>query len=56
MWEWLKDRLLSIKSTGQSVLTKRCARVVYASALGLAAFVMPVLLSQPAPDLAYKAF
>jgi hypothetical protein len=30
--------------------------MVYASALGLVAFVVVVLLSQPAPDIVYKAF
>jgi hypothetical protein len=29
---------------------------VYASALGLTAFVTIVLLNQPAPDIVYKAF
>jgi hypothetical protein len=39
-----------------AVPTSRYARVVYASALGLAALVMTVLLNQPAPDIVYKAF
>jgi hypothetical protein len=38
------------------VLTSRYARVVYATALGLVAFVMTVLLSQPAPGIVYQAF
>jgi hypothetical protein len=38
------------------VLTSRYARVVYASALGLAALVITVLLNQPAPGIVYKAF
>lgn len=36
--------------------TSRYARVVNASALGLAASVMTVLLNQPAPVIVYKAF
>jgi len=30
--------------------------VAYASALGLVAFVVTILLAQPAPDIVYKAF
>jgi D-alanyl-lipoteichoic acid acyltransferase DltB (MBOAT superfamily) len=55
-WEWLRVALLSIKTAEGPVLTSRYARVVYASALGLAALVMTVLLNQPAPDIVYKAF
>ncbi|MDR3775305.1 MAG: MBOAT family O-acyltransferase [Terracidiphilus sp.] len=55
-WDWLRDVLLSIKTSEGSLLTSRYARVVYASALGLAALVMTVLLNQPAPDIVYKAF
>ena len=55
-WEYLRLALLSITIDGQQVLTSRYARVVYASALGFAALVMTVLLSQPAPDIVYKAF
>jgi|HubBroStandDraft_6_1064221.scaffolds.fasta_scaffold08948_1 D-alanyl-lipoteichoic acid acyltransferase DltB (MBOAT superfamily) len=56
VWEWMRAALLSIKTTEGPVLTSRDARVVYASALGLAALVMNVLLNQPAPDIVYKAF
>jgi len=56
LWEWLRAALLAIKTTEGPVLTSRYALVVYASALGLTAFVMAVLLSQPAPDIVYKAF
>jgi D-alanyl-lipoteichoic acid acyltransferase DltB (MBOAT superfamily) len=55
-WEWLRAALLSIKTSEGPVLTSRYARVVYASALGLAAFVITILLNQPAPDIVYKAF
>jgi alginate O-acetyltransferase complex protein AlgI len=55
-WEWLRAALLSIRTSEGPVLTSRYARVVYASALGLAAVVMTVLLNQPAPDIVYKAF
>ena len=56
LWEALRAALLSIKTAEGPVLTSRYARVVYASALGLAAVVMTVLLNQPAPDIVYKAF
>jgi D-alanyl-lipoteichoic acid acyltransferase DltB (MBOAT superfamily) len=55
-WEWLRAALLSIKTSEGPVLTSRYARVVFASALGLAAFVITVLLNQPAPGIVYKAF
>ena len=56
LWEFARARLLSITAFGAPVFTSRYARVVYASALGLGAFVMTVLLNQPAPDIVYKAF
>lgn len=55
-WEWLRAALLSITISDEPVLASRYARVVYASALGLAAFVVTVLLNQPAPGIVYKAF
>jgi hypothetical protein len=55
-WEWLRAALLSIKTSAGPVLLSRYARVVYASALGLAALIMTVLLNQPVPDIVYKAF
>jgi len=56
LWEWLRAALLSIRTAGGPVLTSRYARTVYASALGLAAFVMTILLNQPAPGIVYRAF
>ena len=60
-WAGLQDSmpraaLLSIETSDGPVFTSRYARAVYATALGLAAFVMVVLLSQPVPDVVYKAF
>jgi D-alanyl-lipoteichoic acid acyltransferase DltB (MBOAT superfamily) len=55
-WEWLRAVLLSVKISEGPVLTSRYARVVYASALGLVALAVTVLLSQPVPDIVYKAF
>jgi D-alanyl-lipoteichoic acid acyltransferase DltB (MBOAT superfamily) len=56
VWESLRAALLSVNSSEGPVLTSRYARVVYASALGLVALVLTVLLNQPAPDIVYKAF
>ena len=55
-WETLRSTLLSIRSAEGPVLTSRYARVVYASALGMIAVVITILLNQPAPDIVYKAF
>jgi alginate O-acetyltransferase complex protein AlgI len=56
IWETVRSLLLSIKTSEGPVLTSRYARVVYASALGFAAFVLTIVLNQPAPGLVYKAF
>jgi hypothetical protein len=56
LWEWLRAALLSIKTSEGPVLASRYARVVYASAFGLAAVVIAILLNQPAPAIVYKAF
>jgi alginate O-acetyltransferase complex protein AlgI len=55
-WEWLRALLLAIRTAEGPVLTSRYARVVYATALGLIAFWVTVLLNQPAPGIVYKAF
>jgi len=56
LWEWLRAELLSIRAFGEPVFTNRYARVVYASVLGLVAFVMTFLLNQPVPGIVYKVF
>lgn len=55
-WEWVRALLLSIRTTEGPVLLSRYARTAYASALCLAAFVLTILLNQPAPAIVYKAF
>jgi D-alanyl-lipoteichoic acid acyltransferase DltB (MBOAT superfamily) len=55
-WERLRGALMAVRTEDGPVLTSRYARMVYASALGLTAFVVMALLSQPAPDIVYKAF
>lgn len=56
VWESLRSTLLAIKTTEGPIFTSRYARVVYSAALGLIAFVVAILLNQPAPDIVYKAF
>jgi D-alanyl-lipoteichoic acid acyltransferase DltB (MBOAT superfamily) len=56
IWEYVRALLLSIRTSEGPVLTSRYARTVYASALCFIAFVMVILLNQPAPGLVYKAF
>ena len=55
-WEWLRAALLSMATSEGPILTCRYARVVYASALGLAALIISILLNQAAPGVVYKAF
>jgi alginate O-acetyltransferase complex protein AlgI len=55
-WEQLRASLLSVKTKEGPIVTSRYARIVYASALGVCAFVITVLLSQPAPGIVYKSF
>ena len=56
LWELLRGRTLSIQTAGQPIFTSRYARVAFASALALVAFVVTILLNQPAPDIIYRAF
>ncbi len=56
LWETVRAALLSVKAVGAPVVTSRYARVVYASAMGLVAVVVTILLSQPAPGIVYKVF
>jgi hypothetical protein len=56
LWEWLHDSLLSIKTPEGPLLASRYARVVYATALGLIALVVTILLNQPVPDIVYRKF
>jgi hypothetical protein len=56
-WERLRRALVAIRTPDeQSVLASRYVRMVFASALGLVAFVMTALLNEPAPAIVYKAF
>jgi hypothetical protein len=44
-WEWLRSTILPIRSSGEPLLTNRYVRVVFDSALALAAFVITFLLN-----------
>ena len=55
-WEWLRAALLSIRTSEGPVLVSRYALVAYASAMGLAALVITVLLNQAPPAIVYKTF
>jgi alginate O-acetyltransferase complex protein AlgI len=56
LWERLRAALLSIRAAERPLFTCRYARVIYASAMTLTAFLMTALLNQPAPGIVYKAF
>jgi D-alanyl-lipoteichoic acid acyltransferase DltB (MBOAT superfamily) len=56
LWEWMRGALLSITLSDEPIFTSRYARMVYASALGLAVITVTVLLNQASPDIVYKAF
>lgn len=55
-WESLRAGLLSFKTATGPMLTSRYARMVYATALGLVALVITILLKQSTPDIVYKTF
>ena len=56
LWERLRKGLLSIRTDEGPVLIGRHARVIYASALGLAVLFFTVLLNQAAPEVVYGGF
>ena len=55
-WEQMRTLLLRFHSSEGPVLTSRYVLVVYATAMGVIAFVITGLLNQPAPAIVYKAF
>lgn len=56
MWEQLRARMLKLRTPNGPALTSRYALVVYATAMGVIALVITVVLNQPAPGIVYKAF
>lgn len=56
LWEALRGWLLSMRTRDGAIVLSRYARVAYASAMAFLAFVIMVILRQPAPDIVYKAF
>ena len=55
-WEALRSALHAVMARDGLQAFSGYARVMYASALGVVAFVVTVLLDQPAPDIVYKGF
>ena len=56
VWEMLRAALLKIQTGDEPALASRYALMVYATAMGVVAFVVTVVLNQPAPGIVYKAF
>jgi D-alanyl-lipoteichoic acid acyltransferase DltB (MBOAT superfamily) len=56
MWERLRALLLKLRTAEGPALTSRYALVIYATAMGVIALVVTVVLNQPAPGIVYKAF
>jgi D-alanyl-lipoteichoic acid acyltransferase DltB (MBOAT superfamily) len=56
MWEQLRTALLKLRTAEGPALTSRYALVIYATAMGVIALVITVVLNQPAPGIVYKAF
>jgi alginate O-acetyltransferase complex protein AlgI len=56
LWEQVRAALLSISTHDGPVLTSWYARVMYTTSLAFVAFILTILLNQPAPDIVYKAF
>jgi alginate O-acetyltransferase complex protein AlgI len=56
IWERLRAVLLNLRTAEGPALTSRYALVVYATAMGVIALVVTVMLNQPAPGIVYKAF
>jgi alginate O-acetyltransferase complex protein AlgI len=56
MWERLRGVLLRLRTAEGPLLTSRYALVVYATAMGVTALVITIVLNQPAPGIVYKAF
>jgi len=54
-WEWIRARLVTDQTTIK-ILTNHYTRVVFATAISLLTFAVATLMSQPAPDIVYKAF
>jgi alginate O-acetyltransferase complex protein AlgI len=56
LWEYVRAAVLSIKVSGQPVVTSSYARVTYASVLAFAALSVTLLVNQAAPVIVYTAF
>jgi D-alanyl-lipoteichoic acid acyltransferase DltB (MBOAT superfamily) len=55
-WEWLRNAIFGLKAAGRPGVDNPYVRIVFVTALGLAAFIVTAVLTAPAPDIVYKAF
>ena len=55
-WEWLRPRLLGLQIGNVAFMKSDYIRAVLATGMALIAFIMTAVISQPAPELVYKAF
>jgi alginate O-acetyltransferase complex protein AlgI len=55
IWEWIRAQLVANQTT-LAILTSRYTRVVFVTVILLLTFAVTTLMSQPAPDIIYKAF
>jgi D-alanyl-lipoteichoic acid acyltransferase DltB (MBOAT superfamily) len=56
LFEWLRKNLLSLQAGGTPMLAGPPARMVWTTAMVFVWFVIGLVISQPAPDIVYKAF
>lgn len=55
-WQGLRAQLLKLQSNGAPILEGPYARTVWTTAMVFVWFVVGLVISQPAPDIVYKAF
>lgn len=55
-WEWLRVQLLRLERGGSPILTGPYGRAAWSTAMVFVWFYIVLVISQPAPDIVYKAF
>jgi alginate O-acetyltransferase complex protein AlgI len=55
IWEWMRAELVADPAS-RSILNHRYTSVVFGTVMLLISFAVTTLMSQPAPDIVYKAF
>jgi hypothetical protein len=56
IFEMIRDRALAVRWKGYAVLLSPYTLTVFDTGLGIASFVVVILLRHAAPDIIYKAF